>query len=167
MTPEERFAQVRKGHKAGVERIRRERPGFNFLVIIPQVNAAREGYLQAAESYAADETSIEHVRARFRAWEAAMVEANEPAQEAQPRSQADRFAVRREQRARGMVNRGLVSKGGAGYLVRSDSAVNARQVFERRSYDRRVVETVRADSGAVVETRDMRSTELQPPLISI
>jgi hypothetical protein len=39
------------------------------------------------------------------------------------------------------------------------------EVYERRDYDRKVVETVRADSEAVVDSRPMKPTEMQPRLI--
>lgn len=41
------------------------------------------------------------------------------------------------------------------------------EVFERRDYDRHVVETVRTDSLEVVSTRAMRPTEYQQPLPSL
>lgn len=41
------------------------------------------------------------------------------------------------------------------------------EVFERRDYGRKVVETVRADTQAVVESRPMLPRELQQPLPSI
>lgn len=40
-------------------------------------------------------------------------------------------------------------------------------VYERRDYERKVVELVRVDSGETVETRAMKPTELQQPLLAV
>ncbi len=41
------------------------------------------------------------------------------------------------------------------------------EVYEHRDYDRKVVETVRADNFQVVDSRAMRARELQQPLPSL
>jgi hypothetical protein len=51
--------------------------------------------------------------------------------------------------------------------IRSGRAELELDVYERRDYERRVVETVRVDCGDVVDSRAMRPTEFQRPLIEL
>jgi hypothetical protein len=51
--------------------------------------------------------------------------------------------------------------------IRSGRDTLELDVYERRDYERRIVETVRVDSLEVVESRAMRPTEYQLPLMSV